>query len=314
MVCWGVSWHREIALTNSTAEFREDVYDHLSTAFDDPSATIVYPYVYRILNARPREDAAASSNEPTNGRHTPPSNSRPQSVASSSRVVNGLRQSTTSRPLSQRSATPPQADLDDQLNAIWMRVSEDSSGHKDALDDLHTFMKAHPEMRLKVEAMIDGTGGVFVRYIKRALASRQAEDELRSGVSRTNSSAPLYTLFTVQHTDLILFSNAARTASTTLARRSTASSVAASGAQTPTSPRKSMALDDSETAVRIRALQDKFNYQGRGSMGSTIATTSSGHGHAHTDSRSSRTSSVYDIQSPEVQAHLRALRNRDSTG
>ncbi len=195
-----------------------------------------------------------------------------------------------------------------------MRVSEDSSGHKDALDDLHTFMKAHPEMRLKIEAMIEGTGGVFVRYIKRALASRQAEDELRSGVSRTNSSASLY--ITVQHTDLILFSTAARTASTPLARRSTASSVAASGAQTPTSPRKSLALDDSETAVRIRALQDKFNYQGRGSMASTIATTSSGHGHghAHTDSRGSRTSSIYDIQSPEVQAHLRALRNRDSTG
>jgi hypothetical protein len=74
-----------------------------------------------------------------------------------------------------------------------MRVSEGSSGHKDALDDLHAFMKAHPEMKLKVEAMIEGTGGVFVRYIKRALASRQAEDELRSGVSRTNSSASLFT-------------------------------------------------------------------------------------------------------------------------
>jgi hypothetical protein len=86
----------------------------------------------------------------------------------------------------------PMADLDDQLNAIWMRVSEDSSGHKDALDDLYTFMKAHPEMKLKIESMIEGTGGVFVRYIKRALASRQAEDELRSGVSRTNSSPFLY--------------------------------------------------------------------------------------------------------------------------
>jgi len=174
-----------------------------------------------------------------------------------------------------------------------MRVSEDSSGHKDALDDLYVFMKAHPEMKLKIEAMIEGTGGVFVRYIKRALASRQAEDELRSGVSRTNSI---------------------RTASTPLSRRSTASSVAASGTQTPTSPRKSMALDDSETAARIRALQGKFNYQGRSSIGSASATTSSGHGHAHTDSRSSRTSSIYDVQSPEVQAHLRALRNRDSMG
>lgn len=181
------------SLTGQIAEFREDVYDQLSTAFDDPSATIVYPYVYRILNARPREDTAGP--ESTNGQQSPPSASRPQSTASSSRVASGQRDSIASRPLSQRSATPPQADLDDQLNAIWMRVSEDSSGHKDALDDLYTFMKAHPEMKLKIEAMIDGTGGVFVRYIKRALASRQAEDELRSGMSRTNSSTFLYLSF-----------------------------------------------------------------------------------------------------------------------
>jgi len=120
--------------------------------------------------------------------------------------------------------------------------------------------------------------------------------------------------FTLQYTDLILFLPAARTTSTQLGRRSTSSSVVSSGAQTPTSPRKSLALDDSETGARIRALQDKFNYQGRGSVGSTSAAISSGHGHAHTDSRSSRTSSIYDIQSPEVQAHLRALRNRDSMG
>lgn len=307
--------HHEVALTSSTAEFREDVYDQLSTAFDDPSATIVYPYVYRILNARPREDTSGPSHEPTNGQHTP-SDSRPQSVASSSRVANGRRDSTASRPISQRSATPPHGDLDDQLNAIWMRVSEDSSGHKDALDDLYTFMKAHPEMKLKIEAMIEGTGGVFVRYIKRALASRQAEDELRSGVSRPNSSTFLYISFhfTDRHTDLILLSAAARTAPAPLARRSATSSVASSGAQTPTSPRKSMALDESETAARIRALQDKFNYQGRSSIGSTNPGTPNGLGHTHTDSRSSRTSSIYDVQSPEVQAHLRALRKRDSMG
>ena len=115
-------------------------------------------------------------------------------------------------------------------------------------------------------------------------------------------------------TDLDLLSTAARTTSTSLARRSTASSVVGSGAQTPTSPRKSVGLDDSETTARIRALQDKFNYHGRSSIGSTTPGTPNGLGHAHTDSRSSRASSIYDVQSPEVQAHLRALRNRDSMG
>ena len=75
-----------------------------------------------------------------------------------------------------------------------------------------------------------------------------------------------------------------------------------------------MALDEAETAARIRALQDKFHYQGRSSVGSTNPGTPNGLGHAHTDSRSSRASSIYDVQSPEVQAHLRALRKRDSMG
>ena len=175
-------------------------------------------------------------------------------------------------------------------------------------------MKAHPDMKLKIEAMIEGTGGVFVRYIRRALASRQAEDELRSGMSRTNSSASLYlSPFSVRHTDPIF---AARITSTPLARISTTSSIVASGTQTPTSPRKSLALDDSETAARIRALQGKFNYQGRSSIGSanTTPVTPNGHGHTLADNRGSRTSSIYDVQSPEVQAHLRALRKRDSMG
>jgi hypothetical protein len=124
--------------------------------------------------------------------------------------------------------------------------------------------------------------------------------------------------FTGRYPDPIWFSRTTAS-STSLARRSTASSVSVSGTQTPTSPRKSMALDDSETTARIRALQDKFNYQGRSSIGSASATPNGhghghGHSHAHTDSRSSKASSIYDVQSPEVQAHLRALRKRDSMG
>jgi cytoskeleton-associated protein 5 len=53
--------------------------------------------------------------------------------------------------------------------------------HKDAINDLWNFIKSHPQMKSRVDAMIDGTGGVYMRYIRRALASRQAEDDLRSG-------------------------------------------------------------------------------------------------------------------------------------
>src|ERR1700761_4026975 len=41
-------------VTFFAAFYGDDVYDLLSASFDDPSATIVYPYVYRILNSNPR--------------------------------------------------------------------------------------------------------------------------------------------------------------------------------------------------------------------------------------------------------------------
>lgn len=80
-------------------------------------------------------------------------------------------------------------DLDDQLNSIWLKASAAENGamHKDAITDLWNFIKAHPEKKARVDSMIDGTGGVYMRYIRRALASRQAEDDLRSGTPRTSS-------------------------------------------------------------------------------------------------------------------------------
>ena len=188
----------------SVAEFREEVYDHLSQAFDDPSATIVYPYVYRILNARPKDEGvspSAADMRPPSPAHNRPAS--PQSTRSST-FSNRMRQdSVTSRTSTQPStsnhhtsgrSTPvlhqaSEAELEEQLNTIWMKASAAENGamHKDAITDLWNFIKLHPQMKSRVDAMIDGTGGVYMRYIRRALASRQAEDDLRSGGS---SSGP----------------------------------------------------------------------------------------------------------------------------
>lgn len=194
------------------AEFREDVYDHLSQAFDDPSATIVYPYVYRILNARPKDDGvspSASEMRPPSPGHNPPVS--PQSTRSSMFTKRERQDSTASRTSTQPSvsqhhtsgrSTPvlqqaSDAELEEQLNTIWMKASAAENGamHKDAITDLWNFIKVHPQMKPGVDAMIDGTGGVYMRYIRRALASRQAEDDLRSGGSSSGPRTSSESLF-----------------------------------------------------------------------------------------------------------------------
>jgi cytoskeleton-associated protein 5 len=176
------------------AEFREEVYEHLSQAFDDPSATIVYPYVYRILNARPKEDGIS----PSASEVQPPSpvqtrSMTPQSTRSS--TFSRARQDSTTSRASQSYAPsgrstpvshhPNDTDLDEQLNTIWKQI-DDGSMHKNALNDLYNFIKEHPEKKARVDSMLDTTGGPFMRYIRRALASRQAEDDLRSGTPRAS--------------------------------------------------------------------------------------------------------------------------------
>ena len=65
-----------------SAHYGDEVYDILSNSFDDPSATIVYPYVYRILNSGTR---VASEDAPTQRSATPqnstPGPSRPASAS-----------------------------------------------------------------------------------------------------------------------------------------------------------------------------------------------------------------------------------------
>jgi cytoskeleton-associated protein 5 len=289
-----------------SAEFREDVYDHLSQAFDDPSATIVYPYVYRILNARPKDDGispSASEIRPPSPIHhvrptTPQSTrsstfSRPRQDSAASRASTSQlphQPSGRSSPTSQHT-TDADVDLDDQLNTIWMKASAAENGamHKDAINDLWNFIKVHPEKKARVDAMIDGTGGVYMRYIRRALASRQAEDDLRSGTPRNSSE--YYNYFAVAKLFTITI---VRSESIDLTHHHTPSSPV----RTPGSPRRSMAGDE-ETVAKMRHFHDMFNYNGRTSL----------------VSNGSSRGSVYDgqgINHPGVQAHLESLRKRDS--
>jgi cytoskeleton-associated protein 5 len=175
----------------------------LSNSFDDPSATIVYPYVYRILNSGSRaatEDVRSRglSNTPrssTPGLSRPASPPETVSDAASGDVRRSSPSHHTSRSVSSINGlvSPPieEPDPDAQLLKIIGHISSETTGamHKEGITELHHFLKAYPHKKNKVDKMLESTGPAFRKYISRALASRAAEDEEREvAVADTLSS------------------------------------------------------------------------------------------------------------------------------
>ncbi len=180
----------------------------LSNSFDDPSATIVYPYVFRILNT---SRANAEAAQPQTVPDTPPLPSSEQAGPTSRPVTPAARSSTASveqhsqsRRTTTDSATssvhegnylpPPvtEPDPDDQLITIINHISSETTGamHKVGISELQHSLKAHSQKKPRVDRMLENTGPAFRKYIARALASRAAEDEERGvAVADTLSSA-----------------------------------------------------------------------------------------------------------------------------
>lgn len=187
------------------AHYGDDVYDLLSASFDDPSATIVYPYVYRILNnSRTAADVTRDNGTPPSQitRPTSPASSRPMSPQGtvSSTASISRRQSPSHRTSPSTSSahgqsiyspTAEEPDPDAQLLIIIGHISSETTGalHKEGITELHHFLKAYPHKRPRVEKMLESTGAAFRKYINRALASRAAEDQERDvAVADTLSS------------------------------------------------------------------------------------------------------------------------------
>lgn len=167
------------------------MYDLLSASFDDPSATIVYPYVYRILNSssRANPDAPRQNGEESSApRPVSMTSSRPmspQETVSSHRHSSPSHRSSPSGSSMNGNGIPPppteEPDPDVQLLTIIGHISSETTGalHKEGITELHHFLKAYPHKRPRVEKMLESTGAAFRKYINRALASRAAEDQER---------------------------------------------------------------------------------------------------------------------------------------
>lgn len=184
----------KVIIQHVVAHYGDEVYDILSNSFDDPSATIVYPYVYRILNSGSRtatEEGPAEHSGARTPRSSTPGPSRPASPpeTASDAASGDVRRSSpshhTSRSVSSINGlvSPPieEPDPDAQLLKIIGHISSETTGamHKEGITELHQFIKAYPHKKSKVDKMLDSTGPAFRKYISRALATRAAEDEER---------------------------------------------------------------------------------------------------------------------------------------
>ncbi|KIK59888.1 hypothetical protein GYMLUDRAFT_97590 [Collybiopsis luxurians FD-317 M1] len=234
----------KVIIQHVVAHYGDDVYDLLSASFDDPSATIVYPYVYRILNS---SSSQPPSEQPHNGNDELERRSRPLSTTSSRPISPQTASSPRSPsrrdspvPLNGNGNTHPpseEPDPDAQLLIIIGHISSETTGalHKEGITELHQFLKAYPHKRPRVEKMLESTGAAFRKYINRALASRAAEDEER-GVA-------------VAHTLSKLESNQQEPASSPIRTDSA-----------PQSPRRvSPAMN--ETQDKLSRLHDIFQYR-----------------------------------------------------
>jgi hypothetical protein len=184
----------------------------LSSSFEDPSATIVYPYVYRILNSSTRVGADGGSSNGPGGADTrassaldsrPISPPRTESSTSFNRHSGSpARTSSSANGHGGPDTAPPtsEPDPDEQLTTIINHISSEKTGamHKEGITELHQFLKAYPHKKARVDKLLESTGPAFRKYITRALATRAAEDQERdAAVSHTLSSA--YTCLDASH-------------------------------------------------------------------------------------------------------------------
>ncbi|TFK54917.1 ARM repeat-containing protein [Heliocybe sulcata] len=245
----------KVIIQHVVAHYGDEVYDMLSASFDDPSATIVYPYVYRILNAGSRNGSQVPTRLREQAtRQLSPSSSRPISPTASSVASAGPRQSSPSHRTSRSASSanghggfsPPveEPDPDAQLLTIISHISSETTGamHKEGITELHHFLKAYPHKKSRVDKMLESTGPAFRKYITRALASRAAEDEDRNAA--------------VAHTLSKLESNGADIASPT----SPVSAVSSRAEGSSRSPRMSTS-EMTGADERLSRLHNLFQYR-----------------------------------------------------
>lgn len=127
----------------------------------NPEDSIVYTYLYRLLNRGPPGAAEGGFGLGI------------KNVPSISSATNKLGESQTS---------DEDYEVNERLRKIFDKISE-STTNKEGIADLYSFQKDHPEKQARIEKQLTDLGEVFNSYIKRVLQRLSNEDAERASVT-----------------------------------------------------------------------------------------------------------------------------------
>lgn len=127
----------------------------------NPEDSIVYTYLYRLLNRGP-----PNANDGGVGLGI-------KNVPSISSNSNELQASQTSQ---------EEYGVNERLRKIFDKISE-STTNKEGIADLYMFQKDHPEKQPRIEKQLSDLGEVFNSYIKRVLQRLAGEDAERASIT-----------------------------------------------------------------------------------------------------------------------------------
>ncbi|TIC25189.1 ARM repeat-containing protein [Wallemia mellicola] len=136
------------------------VYEKLDLV-SNPEDSIVYTYLYRLLNRGP-----PSANDGGIGLGI-------KNVPTASSNGSELQASQTSQ---------EEYEVNERLRRIFDKISE-STTNKEGIADLYTFQKEHPEKQPRIEKQLSDLGEVFNSYIKRVLQRLAGEDAERASIT-----------------------------------------------------------------------------------------------------------------------------------
>ncbi|TIC50770.1 ARM repeat-containing protein [Wallemia mellicola] len=140
--------------------YDDKVYEKLDLV-SNPEDSIVYTYLYRLLNRGP-----PSANDGGIGLGI-------KNVPTASSNGSELQASQTSQ---------EEYEVNERLRRIFDKISE-STTNKEGIADLYTFQKEHPEKQPRIEKQLSDLGEVFNSYIKRVLQRLAGEDAERASIT-----------------------------------------------------------------------------------------------------------------------------------
>lgn len=143
----------KVILSHLASALGEDVLNHFDKV-ENPEQSHVYTYVIALLNKDEEVD-----------------------VDDENMVKGGKSEDTPRKRASDSSSSATVEDTAGaELRDIFERISQKEQSRQ-AIKDLYDFQKRYPAKQSSIDRSLHGTGPIFQRYIKRALANHAAEDD-----------------------------------------------------------------------------------------------------------------------------------------